>query len=271
MSSGTLSRVESPLAQPGGTGQATRRAEAREQARDLFAVYAGDPHGPAGRRARERLIEMHLPLVRYFARRYAGRREPLDDLVQVGCVGLVKAVDRFDLRRGVDFSTFAAPTILGELRRYFRDATWAVHVVRDLQELSMAVSRAVTELTGQLGRAPTVREIADRVGHSEEQVLEALDCAAAYRADSLEAPAREGVTLGDTLGAEDPRLLDVELHESLTPALSALPMRERRILQMRFFGGMTQSQIGAELGISQMHVSRLLARTLAQLRERLQT
>jgi RNA polymerase sigma-B factor len=248
---------------------AGERSAAKEEARVLFAVLAADGEGADGARARARLVEMHLPLVRYFARRYANRGEPLDDLLQAGAVGLVKAVDRFDPERGLEFSTYAAPTILGEIRRHFRDRTWAVHVHRGLQELTSLVTRTVTDLTQQLNRSPSVAEICERVGQPEEKVLEALDCAAAYTADSLEAPIGEDLVLGDTLGSEDGGLDDVELHESLTPALARLPERERKILQMRFYGNMTQSQIAAKLGISQMHVSRLLSRTLAKLRDEL--
>ena len=242
----------------------------REVARARFVRLAELPEAsPLRDRLREQLVEQHLPLVRYFARRYAGRGEPMDDLLQAGSVGLVKAVDRFDPGRGLEFSTYAAPTILGEIRRHFRDRTWAVHVHRSLQELTAEVARCAGELTAELGRAPSVAELSARSGRSEEEVLEALDCAAAYTADSLEAPAGEDRTLGDSIGGEDQALVDVELHESLGPALATLPERERRILQLRFYGNQTQSQIAAQLGISQMHVSRLLARTLRQLREQL--
>jgi RNA polymerase sigma-B factor len=236
----------------------------------MFARLAELPEtSPQRDRLREQLVEQHLPLVRYFARRYAGRGEPMDDLLQAGSVGLVKAVDRFDPGRGLEFSTYAAPTILGEIRRHFRDRTWAVHVHRSLQELTAEVARCAGELTAELNRAPSVAELSARCGRTEEEVLEALDCAAAYTADSLEAPAGADRTLGDSIGGEDPALVDVELHESLGPALATLPERERRILQLRFYGNQTQSQIAAQLGISQMHVSRLLARTLEQLRRQL--
>jgi len=242
----------------------------KERARALFARLADLPPGPERDRIRSQLVEQHLPLVRYFARRYTGRGEPLDDLLQAGSLGLVKAVDRFDPGRGLEFSTYAAPTILGEIRRHFRDRTWAVHVHRGLQELTAEITKHVAELTQELGRSPNVGELASRSGRSPEEVLEALDCAAAYTAQSLEAPQGEDRTLGESLGGEDPALVDVELHESLGPALATLPERERRILQLRFYGNLTQSQIAAQLGISQMHVSRLLARTLAKLREQLE-
>jgi RNA polymerase sigma-B factor len=243
-----------------------RRTRARERFRQLALLPAGTLEYE---RVRAELIEMHMPLVRYFARRYAGRGEPLEDLIQVGAVGLVKAVDRFDPSRGLEFTTFAAPTVSGEIRRHFRDRTWAVHVARGLQELAIHVSRAASELTVELGRAPSVAELSVRVGEPEEQVLEALECSAAHTAHSLDAPTTEDLTLGDAMAADEPGLAHVEMHESLTPALAKLPERERQILQMRFYGNQTQSQIAAQLGISQMHVSRLLARTLARLREEL--
>jgi RNA polymerase sigma-B factor len=247
------------------------RELARQEARTLFRRLAELPDCPERDRTRARLVEQHLPLVRYFARRYSGRGEPMDDLLQAGSLGLVKAVDRFDPARGLEFSTYAAPTILGEIRRHFRDRTWSVHVHRGLQELTAEVTRFAGELTQELNRAPSVAELATRSGRTEEEVLEALDCAAAYTADSLDAPVGEDRMLGDGLGGDDPALVDVELHESLGPALATLPPRERRILQLRFYGNQTQSQIAAQLGISQMHVSRLLAKTLKQLREQLLT
>jgi RNA polymerase sigma-B factor len=218
---------------------------------------------------RDRLVELHLPLVRYFARRYAGRGEPLDDLLQAGALGLVKAVDRFDPERGLEFSTFAAPTILGEIRRHFRDHTWAVHVHRTLQELTGQVARCAAQLSQELHRAPTVAELAERLGLPVERVLESLDCAAAYTAESLETPTGEDRRLGDQLGDDDAAYDHVDIRESLGPALARLPEREQRILQLRFYGSMTQSQIAARLGISQMHVSRLLGRSLARLRQEL--
>jgi RNA polymerase sigma-B factor len=241
----------------------------RAVTRGLFVELAELPASAERDRLRAQLVEQHLPLVRFFARRYGGGSEPLDDLLQVGAIGLIKAVDRFDPGRGLEFSTYAAPTILGEIRRHFRDRTWAVHVHRGLQELTADVSRYASELTQELNRAPSVAELSARSGRTEEQVLEALDCAAAYTADSLETPIGEDRTLGDRLGGEDPALSLIELHESLGPVLARLPERERRILQLRFYGNQTQSQIAAQLGISQMHVSRLLAGALSYLRERM--
>lgn len=240
----------------------------RDHARALFASMAElPPGGPEHQRVRSELVELHLPLVRFFARRYANRGEPLDDLIQVASLGLLKAIDRFEVERGLEFSTYASPTVLGEIRRHFRDRTWAVHVTRGLQELTTEVGATVGELTQRLGRAPSVTELSAHLRQPEERVLEALECLSAHTAHSLDAPTGEDFTLADSLGGEDGALADVELHESLTPALAKLPERERRILQLRFYGNQTQSQIAAQLGISQMHVSRLLSRTLARLRE----
>jgi RNA polymerase sigma-B factor len=246
-------------------------AENRALARELFAMLAsldeGDPDRTA---ARERLVELHMPLVRHLAMRFRSRGEPLEDLVQVGTIGLIKAVDRFDLERGVEFSTYATPTIVGEIKRHFRDKGWMVRVPRRLQELRLQISVAGQDLSQDLGRAPTVAELAKRIGASEEDVLEALESAAAYSTVSLdtsERDAEDAPALGDLLGDEDAGLENVEDRETLRPLLAALPARERQILSLRFFRGMTQSQIAAEIGISQMHVSRLLARTLSQLRE----
>jgi RNA polymerase sigma-B factor len=243
----------------------------RNQAREQFVRLAALPDGdPVRGRLRDHLVEMHLPLVEYLARRFAGRGEPLDDLVQVGTIGLIKAVDRFDTGRGVEFSTYATPTVVGEIKRHFRDKGWTVRVPRRLQELRASLSSATAQLTQDLGRSPTVGELAGHLGVGEEEVLEGLESANAYAAVSLEATDdADGQSVLDTLGAMDEALEGVEYRESLKPLLDSLPDRERRILVLRFFGNMTQSQIAAELGISQMHVSRLLARTLSQLRERL--
>jgi RNA polymerase sigma-B factor len=235
----------------------------------MFEALSLTPPPAERDQLRDELVRMHLPLVRFLARRYANRGEPMDDLLQAGAVGLVKAVDRFDPARGLEFSTYASPTILGEIRRHFRDRTWAVHVTRGMQELVAAVARARAELTAELGRAPTVAETAECIGRPEEAVLAALDCSAAYTTQSFEVEVGEDLTLGDTLGGTDAGLEDVELHEALRPLVGRLSTREQRILQLRFYGNFTQSQIAGELGISQMHVSRLLARILAQLRTQL--
>jgi RNA polymerase sigma-B factor len=242
----------------------------RARARQLFAdLAASEPESAPRGRVRDELVEMHLPLVEYLARRFRNRGEPLDDLIQVATIGLIKSVDRFDLGRGVEFSTYATPTIVGEIKRHFRDKGWAIRVPRRLQELKLALTKATSELSQRLGRSPTVAELAGHLGMSEEEVLEGLESANAYSAVSLDAPDggdEDAPAVADTLGAEDESLEGVEYRESLKPLLDQLPPREKRILLLRFFGNMTQSQIAADLGISQMHVSRLLARTLTQLR-----
>lgn len=231
---------------------------------DLARLAAMAPDDPGREAVRHRVVEAHLPLVHHLARRYADRGEPLDDLVQVGTIGLLKAVDRFDPDRGHAFASFAVPTVLGEIRRHFRDRGWAIRVPRRLQELSRALTESRAELTQQLGRAPTVDELAERAGVDPEQVLEALDSAGAYSTVPLETETDEGP---QAWLAEDDAALDaVENREALRPLLEQLPARERRILALRFVRGMSQAQIAAEVGISQMHVSRLLARTLGQLR-----
>lgn len=221
---------------------------------------------------RDELITMHLPLVRHLAHRYRDRGEPWDDLVQVGTVGLIKAIDGYDPERGVELATYATPTILGEIKRHFRDRTWAVRVPRRLQELQARVTAQTDELSASLGRSPTVREIAESLDITEAEVLEALDARHAYAADSIDGgdDASTSPSLASSWGDIDPGFALVDDREALEPLLLALPERERSILMMRFFRNMSQSEIGAELGLSQMHVSRLLARTLAQLRAELQ-
>ncbi|MFI8293313.1 SigB/SigF/SigG family RNA polymerase sigma factor [Streptomyces sp. NPDC085614] len=244
----------------------------RSGARALFVELRKLPEGsPEKAELRNRLVRMHLPLVEHLARRFRNRGEPLDDLTQVATIGLIKSVDRFDPERGVEFSTYATPTVVGEIKRHFRDKGWAVRVPRRLQELRLSLTTATAELSQQHGRSPTVHELAERLGISEEEVLEGLESANAYSTLSLDVPDTddESPAVADTLGAEDEALEGVEYRESLKPLLEDLPPREKRILLLRFFGNMTQSQIAQEVGISQMHVSRLLARTLAQLREKL--
>jgi RNA polymerase sigma-B factor len=231
------------------------------RARELFARLPDEE-------AREELVEIYRPLAEYLARRFFGRGEPIEDLTQVASIGLLKAIDRFDLERGVKFSTYATATIVGELKRHFRDKGWALRVPRRLQESGLKVGRSVTELYQDLGRAPTVREIAERTGLSEEEVLEAQETAQAYTTTSLDAPTDdEGATTGDKLGSEEESFEFLEGWASVVPAIRDLPARERHILYLRFFRGMTQTRIAERLGISQMHVSRLLSRTLATLRE----
>ncbi|MFE2549079.1 RNA polymerase sigma factor SigF [Streptomyces sp. NPDC059355] len=244
----------------------------RSGARALFIELRALPDGSVEKaELRNRLVRMHLPLVEHLARRFRNRGEPLDDLTQVATIGLIKSVDRFDPDRGVEFSTYATPTVVGEIKRHFRDKGWAVRVPRRLQELRLSLTTATAELSQQHGRSPTVHELAERLGISEEEVLEGLESANAYSTLSLDVPDTddESPAVADTLGSEDEALEGVEYRESLKPLLEGLPPREKRILLLRFFGNMTQSQIAQEVGISQMHVSRLLARTLAQLREKL--
>ncbi|KUO04530.1 RNA polymerase subunit sigma [Streptomyces caeruleatus] len=253
--------------------QATRHdPQDRSGARAMFIELRKLQDGSAEyAELRNRLVRMHLPLVEHLARRFRNRGEPLDDLTQVATIGLIKSVDRFDPERGVEFSTYATPTVVGEIKRHFRDKGWAVRVPRRLQELRLALTTATAELSQQHGRSPTVHELAEKLAISEEEVLEGLESANAYSTLSLDVPDTddESPAVADTLGAEDEALEGVEYRESLKPLLEDLPPREKRILLLRFFGNMTQSQIAQEVGISQMHVSRLLARTLAQLREKL--
>jgi RNA polymerase sigma-B factor len=258
--------------QDGATASRGHGPQDRSAARDLFLRLRTLPDdSEAHAELRNRLVQMHLPLVEHLARRFRNRGEPLDDLTQVATIGLIKSVDRFDPDRGVEFSTYATPTVVGEIKRHFRDKGWAVRVPRRLQELRLSLTSATAELSQQHGRAPTVHELARRLVISEEEVLEGLESANAYSTLSLDVPDTddESPAVADTLGAEDDALEGVEYRESLKPLLEELPPREKKILLLRFFGNMTQSQIAQEVGISQMHVSRLLARTLAQLRDRL--
>jgi RNA polymerase sigma-B factor len=221
--------------------------------------------------AREQVLVELLPLVRALAARYAGRGEPLEDLVQVGALGLIKAVDRFDVDRGVEFSSYAVPTIVGEIRRHFRDRAWAMHVPRRMKELSIRLSRVLDELTAELERSPTVAELAQATEAEEEDVIDALESAHAYSVRSLQETFDDGGDESlDRLGVEDRGFTDVEDSSLVAVGLATLDARERRIVELRFFEEMTQSQIAAELGISQMHVSRLLRHALQLMRGRLE-
>jgi RNA polymerase sigma-B factor len=222
--------------------------------------------------ARDELIRRYLPLARKLARRYAGAREPLDDLIQVASVGLVKAVDRFDPQRGIAFPAFAVPTILGELKRYFRDLGWSVHVPRGTQEMALQIGQATERLTSGSGRAPSVSELAQYLEWSLEDVVDALEAASAHHAVSLDAPRESGhdepaSTLGRALGGEDPGYAVVDTRLTLAAAVRLLPARDRRILCLRFVADLTQTQIAERIGISQMQVSRILRRALARLGE----
>jgi RNA polymerase sigma-B factor len=234
----------------------------------LLAAY----HRDGDESAREQALVELMPLVRALASRYAGRGEPLEDLIQVGSLGLIKAVDRFDVDRGVEFTSYAIPTIVGEIRRHFRDKAWAMHVPRRLKELSLRLSRTLDELTTELGRSPTIAELAQATGVEEEDVVDALDSTNAYTTRSLHAPFEDGGddSLADKLGADEAGYSEVEDGALVAAGLSALDERERQIVELRFFDEMTQSQIAAEIGISQMHVSRLLRRALATMRGRIE-
>lgn len=240
------------------------RSADREMFEQLAALEAGtDEH----EKTRAVLIERHLPLVTFMARKFADRGEPLDDLIQVGTIGLIKAIDRFEISKGFEFSTFATPTIVGEIKRHFRDKTWAVRVPRRLQELGASVTKATTELTQKLDRSPTPKEIAKHLGITVDEVAEALESNAAYSTVSLDVTSDTSTSIGESFGALDEALEGVEYRESLKPLLADLDDREKRILQMRFFENQSQSQIATELGISQMHVSRILNKVLSHLRE----
>ena len=253
----------------------TRVEQTRLDSAALFARLHDDAVDQRGREAaREELVHLHLPLVEHCARRFRNRGEPFEDLVQVGTIGLLKSVDRFDLERGVEFSTYATPTIIGEIKRYFRDKGWAIRVPRRLQELRMQIGAASAELTQSLGRSPTPRELAENLGCTVEEIVEGIESSNAYATLSLDASdnGEDGAaaTMLDAIGVDDANLEHVEIRESLKPLLDQLEPREKKILLLRFFKNMTQSQIAEEIGVSQMHVSRLLTRTLAQLRTSLE-
>ena len=233
------------------------------------ALAADDP----GRDAlRDELVTGFLPVAQHIARRFSGRGEPLDDLVQVATVGLINAVDRFSPERGSDFFSFAVPTISGEVRRHFRDLGWSMRVPRRLKDLHVSINSAVSNLSQDLGRAPRPTEIAEHLGVPVSDVLEGLEASEVYRSSSLDemlSSEQGSATVGELVGAADAELERVDFQEALRPVLAELPERERTIVMLRFFGNMTQTQIADKVGISQMHVSRLLAQTLDRLRTRL--
>jgi RNA polymerase sigma-B factor len=250
---------------PPGRFEASKRRSA-----ELFVELTADGATQATRTAaRDELVHLHLPLVEHCARRFRNRGEPFEDLVQVGTIGLLKSIDRFDLERAVEFSTYATPTIIGEIKRYFRDKGWAIRVPRRLQELRMQIGAATAELTQSLGRSPTPRELAGAIGCSVEEIIEGIESSNAYSTLSLDATDESddgGGSMLDAIGVMDENLEHVEIRESLKPLLDALEPREKKILLLRFFKNRTQTQIAEEIGVSQMHVSRLLSRTLEQLR-----
>ena len=245
-----------------------RLAWDKERTRELFRLYREE----GDEEAREQLVMSHMNLVRYLAGKFRNRGEPLDDLIQVGYLGLIKAVDRFDPSRGIEFTTFATPTITGEIKRHFRDKGWSVRVPRRLQELSAKVTQATDELTGELRRSPTTEEVAERLGVDVDEVLEAMESSGAYSPVSLEGPAGDDddapsvidryATEDEGLGEADDRMLIEETMRDFSP-------REREIVEMRFGEGLTQVEIARRLGISQVQVSRLLRKTLQKARERI--
>jgi RNA polymerase sigma-B factor len=239
----------------------------------LLAEFAELPHThPRHAELREKLVTGYLPVAQHIARGFARRGVSTDDLVQVGTLGLINAVDRYQPSRGLDFLAFAIPTIRGEIRRYFRDHAWSMRVPRRLKDLHLSLSRATSELSQRLGRAPRPSELADHLQLSVDEVLEGLEAAQAYHNESLDqtlSSEHDAATLGETLGRTDAALELAEYRHALKPMLAELSERERTILLLRFFANMTQSQIAARIGVSQMHVSRLLAQTLSRLREKL--
>jgi len=235
---------------------------------DLFLEYRRslDP------KLRARLIEQHLNLVRFLARKFANRGEPLDDLIQVGSIGLIHAIDRFDPERGIRFATYATPTIVGEIKRYFRDRGWAVKVPRRLQEINLAANKAVDALTQRLDRSPTVAEVSAEIGSTEDETLEALELGHMYELISLDGDSGQDdedshTSLGDYVGRLDDQLEEFGLKARLEDAINHLPPRERTIIRLRFFKGMSQTEVAKQLNISQMHVSRLQHKALARLRD----
>jgi RNA polymerase sigma-B factor len=261
-------RVSGEAAAPADEARGRGKGESEKLDQYLLRRY----HLEGDRKAREQLITMYLPLVRSLARRYASRGEHFDDLVQVGAIGLIKAIDRFDLSRGVELTTYATPNIVGEIKRYFRDKGWSVRVPRGLQELNIRVNKVVDELTAKLQRAPTIEELAEGASATPEEVLEALESSQAYNSVSLQASpngdsGEDDSSLADYLGGGEDAYETLEDRAMLAPGFAKLDARERYILHLRFFEGLTQSQIAARVGISQMHVSRLIRRSLDKLRE----
>lgn len=257
-----------------GGGPHVTRLDSDDPDELVRAMAALPPQHPSRPAVRSQVIEAWLPLAGHVARRFSGKGEPLQDLVQTAAVGLIKAVDRFDPVRGKAFVAFAVPTIVGELKRYFRDQTWHVHVPRHLQELRLSVIHASEQLAQRLGHLPSADEVAAALDRPVSEVREGIRAATAYRTTSLDVPVGEnadgeGPLLGDMLGTEDGALALAELRLAAAPVVATLPERDRRILYLRFFADLTQEQIAERVGISQMHVSRLLSRSLAALREQL--
>ncbi|MCX4821718.1 RNA polymerase sigma factor SigF [Streptomyces sp. NBC_01142] len=283
----TASTVATELTQPGtqrpntaeldlpfvGNPGEVAPKDAREISKVFFVRLASLDEGTHEHQyVRNTLIELNLALVKYAAGRFRNRAEQMEDIVQVGTIGLIKAIDRFELSREVEFATFAVPYIVGEIKRFFRDTSWAVHVPRRLQELRIDLAKAVDELSQRLDGAPTTAELAEYLGIDEEEVIEGVVASNGYTAGSIDMPMDDAsdhapVPLSDRLGAPDADLETAENVQALKPLIEELGERDRKILQMRFGEEMTQSEIGVELGVSQMHVSRLLSRITARLRE----
>ncbi|MFT4263941.1 MAG: RNA polymerase sigma factor SigF [Nocardioides sp.] len=241
--------------------------EARARSSALFRALH-DPHTSDRPAVRAELITLHVPLVEHLARRFQNRGESYEDLVQVGLVGLIKAIDRFEIERGLEFSTYATPTVVGELKRHLRDKGWAIRVPRRLQELRLQITRVSGDMTQRLGRSPTAGELAKEIGCSVEEIVEGMESGNAWSTISLDAggDSDDGPDMLDVVGVDDAGLGLVDVRESLKPLLEQLDDRDKRILLLRYFRNLTQSQIAEEIGVSQMHVSRLLAKILAQLR-----
>lgn len=269
------SLVKDQVVVPAPRGGRARRSDDYSHCRPLFDELAALPVGHPDRgHLRERLILELLPIAEHIAVRFSGRGQPREDLIQVARIGLMKAVDRFDPGQGADFVAYAVPTVMGEVRRFFRDTAWAVHVPRGMQELRARLSRGTTELTQILGRAPTPRELAGHLDVDVDLVREGLLAANSYQTSSLDRPVNDGegsAPLADVVGELDARFERIEDRHTVLPLLKRLPERERAIVTMRFFDGLTQSQIAERVGLSQMHVSRLLTKILHDLRGRLDT
>ena len=239
------------------------RRRARSDDDEIEALFARLPDAEA----RSEITTRFLPFAEYLARRFSGRGESLEDLTQVAMIGLLNAIDRFDPDREVQFSTYAAATIVGELKRHFRDKGWALRVPRRLQELAVRVNRTLPELTQQLGRSPTIPEIAEHLDVSTDDIADAMDAVHAYSTSSLDTPmGDEAKAPIDSMGEDDPSIALLDEWSSVAPAVADLPPRDRRVLYLRFFRGMTQSEIAEDIGVSQMHISRILTQTLERLR-----
>ncbi len=231
----------------------------------MASLPAGDP---TRHRLRAEVICACLPVVRRLAARFYGRGETSDDLIQIATIGLIKSVDRFDPDRETQFLSYATPTILGEIKRHFRDKGWSIKVSRPMQELYLDITRLLPDLTQQLGRTPRIADIAEHLDVSPAEVMNGLECGQAYRPRSLSTPIGEGIALAEIIGGADPRMESVADRATLRDLLAEVPERERQILGMRFFENLTQCEIAERIGVSQMHVSRLLTRTLTDLRQR---